>query len=215
MKKIFLFILTFLFFWISQTFADSWSFDLTSEWNLAWNETYKIWTLIISDKSNLYFDYECWDNDLNWEIRIYLSWTTFYRDCHETLNNDYVSESWYWKNVEPWTYELYWINTQSKNWNWWFGKLNFTSRRIATDEPGWTGWISQTFIDLDLTSFDYKPQLISANVMTGEVVMIDYSIPLSNMNKNLYEIKILVMIIGLFHLMWIFYTYKNDLLWKS
>ena len=214
MKKLLLFFL--LFFWIiTNSYADSFHFDLSSEWNLKWNEVYKIWTLTINDKSNINFDYQCWDNDQNWEIRIYLSWTTFFWDCHDTKNNDYVNESWYWKNVEPWTYDLYWEDTQNKNWNWWFWTLDFTSRRILSDEPGWTGWISQTFIDLDLSSYEYKPSLISANTFTWETVMIDYTTEFSNINKNLYEIKIILMIIGLFSMMWIFYTIMNDLLWKS
>ena len=70
-------------------------------------------------------------------------------------------------------------------------------------------FLSQTFNDLNLTSFNYEEKYY-----TGSWI-INYSKQFNDWLKMIYEIKIIFMVFVFFFLFWIFYTFLNDLLWKN
>lgn len=214
-KKLILFL--FLFFLsICNVYADgSFSIDMTSDWDLKGNTTYKIWDITFSWASDIDLTVSCWDNDYNSEIRLYLEWTDYFIDCKKSWSNWYITQTWTFKNVPAWSYSIYWTNNMDPNWNWWFWLITWMIKEVVYTWIWWTGSISQSFLDLDLSSFNYEPEVLLIPDPDWATPMINYSKQFENTNKILYEIKILLMVLWLFHLFWIFYTIINDLLWKK
>ena len=212
LKKILL-LLIWLFIFNSSYADNSYYFDLTSEGNLSPSEWYYIWTIEVLEFWDINYNFECYHNSLNGEIRFFLSWSTYISDCNET-SYWYTNNIWQWSNIFPGSYDLYVANNLNPNYIWWAGEIYIDIKDKSMSYMWWTWAISQTFIDLDLSDFDYQSKIVTIPSFSGATHLVDNSIPFSNIAKILYEIKIILMINWLFLLIFVIYSIINDLLWK-
>jgi len=79
------------------------------------------------------------------------------------------------------------------------------------DPEEWSGSIVQSFIELDFSELSYEDQFIG----NGSGSFISYTKILEDQNRILYQILYVLVAHIFFSLIWIFYTFINDLLWKK
>lgn len=63
-------------------------------------------------------------------------------------------------------------------------------------------------LETEILSFDY-------NSIIWDYQTISYKKDLEDIKNILYQILILLFFVWFFHLMWLFYTFFNDILWKK
>lgn len=74
---------------------------------------------------------------------------------------------------------------------------------------------NETFIELDYSIYDYDLQINEYSSWSLSLISPDYTKELWDISKLLFQIKILLLIIWFFSLLFVFYTLINDLLWKK
>jgi hypothetical protein len=75
---------------------------------------------------------------------------------------------------------------------------------------------SYIFEDINYESFQTEILLenLEINTSSGTYQTINYKEDLQDIKAILYQILLIIFFTCFFHLTWIFYTFKNDLLWK-
>lgn len=102
-------------------------------------------------------------------------------------------------------HDTYIYNTGVSQWTWYVW-TQYIVGSVKCLVPSF----EQTFSDIDISYFHWYDQVVFT-----ETWSLDYSLQISDWLVILYEIKVLLMMLVFFVLMWIFYTFINDLLWKN
>jgi hypothetical protein len=76
---------------------------------------------------------------------------------------------------------------------------------------------TQIFNDVDYSSFkrELKLEDLQINSSSWTYQSINYKEDFNDLKEIQYQILLIHFFVWFFHLMWIFYTFKNDLLWKK